>query len=307
MKYSYIKHTIERENLMISAPDRFCLAATLFRAPHEDAPLVIIAAATAVQRSYYGKFAQFLSQNGFHALTFDYCGIDGSRPASLKGFRAEMHEWGELDFAGVIHWSKEVLAPPQIFFVGHSVAGQIFPFAENNHHVSAAYFVASQSAYWKLWDGKERATVFAFWHFSIPFATKLFGYLPGWVLGNGEDLPAGVAREWARWARHPDYLLSHDFSVWEKFQRVDIPLKFVSFSDDTLIAPKRAVQAIASWYGSTDKEHRHIHPEEIGVKAIGHFGFFRETFRATLWQDALAWLQAHTFANGARTFMSAIK
>jgi predicted alpha/beta hydrolase len=120
-------------------------------------------------------------------------------------------------------------------------------------------------------------------------------------LGNGEDLPAGVAHEWARWARHPDYLLSHDLSVREKFRRVNIPLKFVSLTDDALIAPKRAVQAIASWYGSTDKEHRHIHPKVIGAKAIGHFGFFRESFRETLWQEALAWLKARAFATAIYT------
>jgi predicted alpha/beta hydrolase len=307
MKYSAIENAVEKENLVIPAVDGFRLAATLFRAPSADEPLVIIAAATAVQRSYYEKFAQFLAQNGFQALTFDYRGIGRSRPENLKGFHAEMHEWGTLDLAGVINWITAIVAPSPILLVGHSVAGQIFPFAENNHRVSAAYFVASQSAYWKLWNGKERATVFALWYFSISLATKLFGYLPGWVLGNGEDLPAGVAREWARWARHPDYLLSYDASVRKKFQRVDIPLKFVSFTDDALIAPKRAVQAIASWYGSADKEHRHIHPSDVGAEAIGHFGFFRESFRETLWQEALAWLQAHTFATGARTFMSAIK
>lgn len=201
-----------------------------------------------------------------------------------------------LDLAGMINWVAAGLAPSQILLVGHSVAAQIFPLAENYHRVSAAYFVASQSAYWKLWNGKERAMVFALWHFSIPLATKLFGYFPGWMLGNAEDLPAGVAREWARWACHPDYILSHDPSVRGKFQRVHIPLKFVSFTDDALIAPKRAVLAIASWFGSTDKEHRHIHPREIGAKAIGHFGFFRESFRKTLWQEALAWLRARAFA-----------
>ncbi|MCI0691802.1 alpha/beta fold hydrolase [candidate division KSB1 bacterium] len=301
MKYSDIENAIEKENLTISAVDGFRLAATLFRGRTDDEPLAIIAAATAVQRSYYEKFAQFLAQNGFHALTFDYRGIGSSRPENHKGFHAEMHEWGALDLAGVIDWITAVVAPSQILLVGHSVAGQIFPFAKNNHRVSAAYFVASQSAYWKLWNGKERATVFALWHFSIPLATKLFGYLPGWVLGNGEDLPAGVAREWARWARHPDYLLSHDVSVWKKFQRVNIPLKFMSFTDDALIAPKRAVQAIASWYGSADKEYRHIHPKEIGAKAIGHFGFFRESFRETLWQEALAWLKTRAFATAIYT------
>lgn len=290
------KNLIAKENIGISAVDDFLLGATLFRAPYEAAPLVIIAAATAVKRGYYEKFARFLVQHGFHALTFDYRGIGDSRPARLKGFRAEMHEWGELDLAGVIDWATEVLAPPQILYVGHSVAGQIFPLAKNNHRISAAYFVASQSGYWKLWRGKGRIMVFALWYLSIPIATALFGYFPGLLLGNAEDIPAGVAREWARWGRRPDYILSYTQDIRSQFAAVQIPLKFVSFTDDVLIAPQHAVETIASWYGSANKEHLPLRPQQIGVKHIGHFGFFRESFKNSLWQDALTWLQAQLFA-----------
>ena len=146
MNDSYVISAVENENVTISALDGFRLAATLFRAPCADAPLVIIAAAAAVKRRYYEKFAQYLAQNGFHALTFDFRGIGRSRPARLKGFRVFMHEWGELDLASVINWVEEVVAPGQILLVGHSVAGQLLPLAENNHRISAAYFVASQSA-----------------------------------------------------------------------------------------------------------------------------------------------------------------
>ncbi len=296
IKIPELENFVETENLFIAAADGFRLAATLFRAAHADAPLVIIAAATAVKRGYYEKFARFLAQHGLHALTFDYRGIGGSRPARLKGFRAEMHEWGELDLAGVIDWATEVLAPPQILYVGHSVAGQILPLAKNHRRVSAAYLVASQSGYWKLWNGKERMMVFALWYLSIPIATALFGYFPGWMLGNAEDIPAGIAREWARWGRRPEYLLSHARDTQSKFAAVQIPLKLVSFADDALIAPQRAVATIASWYGSTNKEHMHLHPIQIGVKAIGHFGFFRESFRDALWRDAVAWLQERAYA-----------
>ncbi|NUO83714.1 alpha/beta fold hydrolase [candidate division KSB1 bacterium] len=299
MKIPELENFVEMENLFIAAADGFRLAATLFRASHADAPLVIIAAATAVKRGYYEKFARFLAQHGFHALTFDYRGIGGSRPARLKGFHAEMHEWGELDLAGVIDWATEFLAPPQILYVGHSVAGQILPLAKNHYRVRAAYLVASQSGYWKLWNGKERMMVFALWYLSIPLATALFGYFPGWMLGNAEDIPAGVAREWARWGRRTNYLLSHTRDTRSKFAAVQIPLKFVSFTDDPLIAPQRAVATLASWYGSANKEQVHLRPDQIGVKAIGHFGFFRETFQETLWRDAMAWLKAHTFAGVA--------
>jgi len=74
-------------------------------------------------------------------------------------------------------------------------------FVSRPAHLMGFHFVASQSGYWKLWSGKERMMVFALWHLAIPIATAWLGYFPGWMLGNAEDIPSGVAREWARWGR----------------------------------------------------------------------------------------------------------
>jgi predicted alpha/beta hydrolase len=30
---------------------------------------------------------------------------------------------------------------------------------------------------------------------------------------------------------------------------------------------------------------------ELGEKSIGHFGFFRERFRASLWRETVDWLE----------------
>jgi len=278
------------ENLIILAMDDYPLGATLFRTESADAPLVIIAPALAVKAQFYAKFAQFFPQHGFHSLIFDYRGVGRSRPENLRKFKAYMHQWGELDLAGIIRWAAEEGEFKQIFLVGHSAAGQVFPLAENNHLVSAAYFIGSVSAYWKHWEGKWRGLVWLLWHFIIPVSTTLAGYFPGRMLGNGENLPANIAREWGRMARHPDYILSLTPDVPEKFRRVQIPLKFVTFSDDH-IAPLKPAKVLAGWYGSADKEFVHIAPPDIGVKAIGHFGPFKERFAGTLWQDALDWIR----------------
>jgi predicted alpha/beta hydrolase len=37
-------------------------------------------------------------------------------------------------------------------------------------------------------------------------------------------------------------------------------------------------------------DHRHVIPREVGAPAIGHFGFFRERFRDTLWRESAGWL-----------------
>jgi predicted alpha/beta hydrolase len=37
-------------------------------------------------------------------VTFDYYGIGGSRPRSLRSLDAGMADWGALDLAGVVDW-----------------------------------------------------------------------------------------------------------------------------------------------------------------------------------------------------------
>lgn len=282
--------SFSEEHLTIPAMDGFPLAATLFRAESAEAPVVIVAPALAVKAQFYAKFAQFFPRHGFHSLIFDYRGVGGSRPKRLRGFSAALHQWGELDLAGVIRWAAEEGKFKQILLIGHSAAGQVFPLAENNRLVSAAYFIGSVSAYWKHWKGKWRGLVWVLWHLIIPLTTTILGYFPGRILGNAENIPRGIAQEWGRLGRHPDYILSYRADVREKFRQVQIPLKFVTFTDDN-IAPLKPAKVLAGWYGSSDKEHTHIAPADIGAKAIDHFGFFKERFAATLWQDALNWVK----------------
>ena len=44
-------------------------------------------------------------------------------------------------------------------------------------------------------------------HFALPGVTRLHGYFPSSRFGFGEDLPKGVAIEWASWCRNPTYLV----------------------------------------------------------------------------------------------------
>jgi predicted alpha/beta hydrolase len=51
------------------------------------------------------------------------------------------------------------------------------------------------------------------------------------------------------------------------------------------------VEALARLYPNARWETRRIAPREVGVGSIGHFGFFRERFRDSLWREAADWLE----------------
>src|SRR5689334_7916530 len=146
---------IEASELKLPATDGFELAATLYRAANLPAnpPAVLINSATGVKRGYYDKYARYLAENGFVTLAFDYRGIGGSRPKSLRGFSASMADWGEKDSAGGIEWLRKEVRPRRLLLVGHSVGGQLFGLTPNNSRVDAMLAVGAQSGYWGKWKG----------------------------------------------------------------------------------------------------------------------------------------------------------
>lgn len=277
--------------LRIPALDGFELAATLYEPAPETGPagpggsVVLINSATAVKRGYYDAYARHLAGEGFTVVTYDYRGIGGSRPRKLAGFRARMLDWGRRDLAGVVEWIALHLRPHKLLVVGHSAGGQIVGLAEGNWRIQGLLAVGSQSGWWGHWPVPARYGMALRWY-SVPVITRLFRYLPG-AFGTKEDLPAGVAREWARWGRRPGYLVREGLDAG--FARFRGPLFAYSFSDDAY-APRPAVESLLDAYTGADITHRHLTPKEVGVPEIGHFGFFRERFRDTLWRESVAWL-----------------
>jgi predicted alpha/beta hydrolase len=285
---------MEITHTKIPATDGFGLAATVYQPNPANASqkVVLIAPAMAVKRSYYDKYARFLAAEGFTVVTFDYRGMGDSRPPSLKGFRATLRDWGEKDIVGLIEWITNQYPSARLLVVSHSVGGQLMGLVPNNHKVTALLAVAAQSGYWRLWDPPgRRYFMCAFWHVMIPVLTRLCSYFPGSRVGMGEDVPAGVVLQWATWGRNPNYIVDQQGQpIREHFRTFSVPLLAYSIEDDTY-APRRTVEGLLSFYSQAQITHRHVSPKDLGVAAIGHFGFFREQFKSSLWNDTVHWLK----------------
>ncbi|HJL15819.1 MAG TPA: hypothetical protein RMH99_09190 [Sandaracinaceae bacterium LLY-WYZ-13_1] len=192
----------------------------------------------------------------------------------------------------MLRWVREHVRPRRLAVVAHSVGGQILPLADEAPALDAVYLVAAQSGHWRQWDGRHRWRIWLVFHLAVPASVALLGRLPARVLGGGEDLPGGVAREWARWVRDPRYVLSHRADTAARFARMRMPMRQIGFTDDAL-APPRTVDAPRGYYRNARVEHRPVTPAEVGARSIGHFGFFRPRFADTLWPDARRFLDAH--------------
>ena len=264
--------------------DGYALAADLFLPSAEPRAAVLIAPAMAVRRRFYAPLAEYVAEQGAAALTFDYRGIGGSRPAgSLRGFRAEFHEWGEKDLAGAADFLAQRFPGKPLLFIGHSAGAQLLgllpevPFR-------AALFAAAGTAFWKAYSGKARVFMGAFFHLIVPAATHVAGYLPMSHFGQGDDVPKGVALEWARWGRNPRYVGSYAESRGGLgFTRYQGPIRALAISDDSY-APRRAVEKLLELYTAARTE---LHVLEPAANPIGHFGFFRQS---AYWPEQVGWL-----------------
>jgi predicted alpha/beta hydrolase len=268
--------------ITLTASDGYRLSAAIYGSGGKP---VLIMPATGVPQSYYAKYAAYLAERGFTVLTFDYRGIGRSRDGDVRRSGARMRDWARLDAAAAVHF----LGGGALHVIGHSFGGQALGLLPNAERLRAALIVGSQSGYWRHWPLLGRLWMWPAVHFALPGTARLLGYFPGSRLGFGEDLPPGVAVEWASWCRHPQYLVGA-LGVADRYARLRAPLRAYAISDDPF-APLPAVEALLALYPGARHELRRVTPRELGEKSIGHFGFFRERFRDSLWRESADWLE----------------
>ena len=215
-----------------------------------------------------------------------------------------MTDWAEMDLNAMLAHARDPAPHLPLLMMGHSLGGQILGITPDNAAVRASLHVTAGSGWYKL-NERMPLQVRFLWFVLMPLLLPLVGYFPGKRLRTVGDLPLHVAWQWRRWCLHPDYLLSEGPAARAAFDRVTAPILSYSFEDDPMIN-RAAVESLNGFYRNARLEHRHVAPVDIGAAAIGHFGFFSERSRATLWRDALEWLHAQAApARGAAASRSA--
>jgi predicted alpha/beta hydrolase len=272
-------------DVTIPAADGFSIAATVYEPDADPRTAVVVNAATAAPRRFYARFAQSLAARGAAVVTYDYRGIGGSLAGHARDARGTLRDWGRLDYPGALAWARARWPHARPAVVGHSVGGQILGLAEGSASLASIVLVASQIGYWGHWPAPRRLLYAALWHGVMPATTRALGYFPGRRLGLGENLPPGVALEWARWCRTPEFFVDEAGRPLEQyFETVRAPVLAISVSDDTF-APKAAVDALARRYTAAAVERRHVDARALPGGRSGHFGVFREPVGAPLWPE----------------------
>lgn len=281
-----MSETPTMKDIELTAADGSRLAARSFAPAQPVKAAVLIAGAMGVRQDYYSDFATWLAGQGYAAMTFDYRGVGASRPQamrqSLRGFDADLFDWADDVDAVLAHLAAQAPAAP-LYVIGHSLGAQLPGMLKHRDRIAGLVSVAAGSGYWRDNAPPLKRMVLYFWHVLVPLATWAYGYFPGARLKKVGDLPRGVILQWRRWCLNPRYHVGHEGEALRRqFAAASFPIVALSMTDDELMT-ERGTRVLIDCYENAPRELLRIAPSDANTKRIGHFGFFRAQFEATLW------------------------
>lgn len=263
------------------------LSSHWYQPPGETRGVVLIVPAMGVEQRFYADFARWLAEHGYLTVTFDYVGMGLSRSGSLRSLEVDVIGWGRHDCSAMLDAVVEAAGTLPVFWIGHSLGGQILPFVRGSERIHHAFTIATGSGYWRENTKSLRNKAWLLWYFIAPLLTPLAGYFPGQRLGMVGDLPRGVIEQWRRWCLNPEYAVGAEGTeVRDAYSAVRTPITSLSFTDDEMMSG-RNTESLHGFYRGAPQQAKRIAPADIGAQRIGHFGFFRRQFADSLWAGYL--------------------
>ncbi|NMM89712.1 alpha/beta hydrolase [Rhodococcus sp. SRB_17] len=261
------------------------LALRVYAPPGAARASVVIGGAMGVRQAFYASFAQWLAEQGFRVTTFDYRGHGDSLQGHLRDVRADLTDWAR-DYEAVVSAAKAALPAQPLFLLGHSLGAQLPGLMRNPGQVDGLLAIAAGSGYWRDNAPRLRRLVPYFWWVLVPLATRICGYFPGAALRKVGDLTAGVILQWRRWCLNPRYSVGAEGAAAEQsYGAVRFPVLAWSMRDDELMT-LRGTHHLLALYANAPREVESLAPADAQARRIGHFGFFRDQFRGSLWPRA---------------------
>ena len=268
------------------------------RVPAEVDRAAVFNCGGGIQAAHYRRFARYLAGSGIPVLTYDYRGIGKSRPVRLRGFAATAEDWAEYDSGGAIAWLRCRYPKAALVGIAHSIGALLLGGAPNASELSYLVLVCSHTGYFRDYRRGYRLPMAVLWHGVMPALTRLFGYFPARRLGLGDDIPSGIALQWAG-RRTPN--LEHNGRGHSARANAGLArcralrgrALVLSVTDDAF-ATEAGTRRLLSYFPNLNSQQLRVSPAEVGVRGVGHFGFFRRNAQATLWPRVLAYILQST-------------
>lgn len=278
------------QTIQFTPPGSAPLALCLHEPMGQACASVVIGPAIGVPQSFYQAFAAWLARQGYRVTSFDYRGHGASLQGAPRAARANLLDWAR-DYEAVVAQAKAQLPDRPLYLLGHSLGAQLPGLFARPELVDGLLAIAAGSGYWRQNAPQVKRWAHVLWYLVLPTSTLACGYFPGRRLRTIGDLPAGVAWQWRRWCLHPRYGAGAAGSAADRsYAAARFPIHALSFADDEMMT-LAGTQALLALYANAPQHIERITPQDAGGQRIGHMGFFRPQFEASLWPRAAAVLQ----------------
>ncbi|MDN4502312.1 alpha/beta fold hydrolase [Alteromonadaceae bacterium BrNp21-10] len=261
------------------------IVAKLFEPTTAVIASAVIAPAMGAPQSFYRHFAQWLADQGVATLTFDYQGMGQSATEHIKHCQADLLDWAQIDCSAALDFIKQRYPTLPTFWIGHSFGGQAVPLIKCQEKIDHVFTITSGNGYWRYNPPRLKQKIWFLWYFLTPITTALMGYFPGSKLGIVADLPKKIIKQWRLWCLHRDYMVGVEADqIKQQFANMSLPVTAISFSDDELLT-FNSITTLHQLFSKSECRFIEITPEQVGLKAIGHFGFFKAEHSQRLWHN----------------------
>lgn len=278
---------IQEDEIRFDARDGYSLSGRIIT-PDRPRGAVLISSGTGFPKGLYRRLALAGAEAGYACLIYDYRGIGGSAPKQMRGFKADIVDWGRLDYAAALDRAAELAPGQPLFAIGHSVGGHLVGFADNATAPLAHAFITVGTGYWRAHEPSYRPSALMFWLLYGPACLALTDHIPAGGIWGGTALPRDVFLQWRQWASKPDYFGHYlDQLVPHNFDAVTAPIRSWSFSDDRLCA-RCSAEDLLKLYPNAPSEHLRLDPADIGAERVDHHGAFKKSASA-FWPMIFSW------------------
>lgn len=252
---------------------------------------VLLSPATGVRQHFYLRFATWLAAQGHDVLVFDYRGVGLSLHGPLKDCQATLAEWGQQDQVAALEWLAQRTGSEQVLLLGHSAGGQMIGLLPNHRRVARVVGVSASTGWFRGMRLGFRLKARLGLRCLVPLGAWVKGYAPTSAVGLGENLPAGVARQWGQWCAAGGYATNAIRHQPERDFHADVrtPITVLHATDDDIATPTTVADLLRT-FPAAPKQTVAIHPAAHGLKQIGHIDWFRASHQA-LWPTIAAALR----------------
>lgn len=272
------------KDIIIRAIDGYLLSALYGTPEKSSSPSVIIGPATGIKKEFYFHFANYLIQQGYSVLIFDYRGIGGSAPEDLRTSPDFLHDWGLLDMNAALNYMIFIQNQKDIIWLGHSIGGQLIGLLDHREYIKKFITINAALGYWGYFPQPWKFLVWCLWKIIHPVMTRWYGFGNMKLIGWGENLPPQVLGEWKEWCTNKNYFQGYleTSGHLNRYLSFSIPIIAIYMSDD-YIANDKTAPLMQHFFPKAAYQIHKIQVEKYTPYSVGHTGIFRRRFEYTLW------------------------